>query len=209
MTQPERVFAPIAVAIVVTTLIYFGTIYLGGATMTVIGGAAVIAYGVWLATAYRRPIDPSRVTLPFLTLVAMELIHMAEEQVTDFPGSLAHMFHIPASFDLVLHATLLMGAVNAAALLALLAIRSRHVVVRQIGGYIMWFYVIGSGMVNAVAHVTFPFIAHSWYFSGLITVALPTIAGIVTLKRLLESNAHAQLYFERSPYLSHKVLFRR
>lgn len=91
-----------------------------------------------------------------------------------------------------MHAVLLMGVVNAVALLAALGIRSSKSVIRQVAGYIMWFYVIGPGMVNAVAHVTFPFVAHTLYFSGLITVILPTIAGIVTLTRLLKSDARAR-----------------
>lgn len=197
MSELKRYVAPVMVAVIVSTLVYLGTFLLGKATMAVIGGSAVIAYSVWLATAWLRPIDPALVTLPYIVLVAAELLHMAEEQLTNFPGSLANIFHLPSSFDLVTHAMLLMGAVNAVALMALLAIRSSNTVVRQIGGYIMWFYVIGPGMVNAVAHVTFPIIAHSWYFSGLVTVALPTAAGLVTLKRLLESDARARLSFSK------------
>jgi len=67
-----------------------------------------------------------------------------------------------------MHAVLLMGVVNAVALLAALGIRSSKSVIRQVAGYIMWFYVIGPGMVNAFAHVTFPFVAHTLYFSGLL-----------------------------------------
>ena len=189
---PRRFIAPVAVALVVATLIYSGSFVLGNATMIVIGGSAAIAYFIWLMTAWRRPIDPSMVTLPYLALIAMELVHMGEEQLSDFPGSLGRIFPIPHSFNLVMHAVLLMGVVNAVALLAALGIRSSKSVIRQVAGYIMWFYVIGPGMVNAVAHVTFPFVAHTLYFSGLITVILPTIAGIVTLTRLLKSDARAR-----------------
>ncbi len=190
--SPSRFIAPVAVALVVATLIYSGTLVLGNATMAVKGGSAVIAYFVWLVTAWQRPIDPSTVTLPYLALIAMELVHMGEEQLTDFTGSLRRIFSIPHSFNLVMHAVLLMGVVNAVALLAALGIRSSKAVVRQVAGYIMWFYVIGPGMVNAVAHVTFPFVAHTLYFSGLITVILPTVAGTVTLIRLLQSDARAR-----------------
>jgi len=188
----SRFIAPVAVALVVATLIYSGTLVLGNATMAVIGGSAVIAYFVWLATAWRRPIDPAMVTVPYLALIAMELVHMGEEQLTDFPGSLARIFQIPHSFNLVMHAVLLMGVVNAVALLAALGIRSSRAVVRQVAGYIMWFYVIGPGLVNFVAHVTLPFVAHTLYFSGLITVILPTVAGIITLVKLLQSDACAR-----------------
>jgi hypothetical protein len=194
MTQhvPPRFAAPLGVGIVMVTLIYLGTLILGTATMVVIGGSAVIAYFVWLATAWQRPIDPDLVTVPYLVLIATELLHMSEEQLTDFPGSLAKIFTIPHTFSLVTHAVLLMGCVNAVALGAVVGIRSKTPLVRQISGFVMWFYVIGPGMVNAVAHVTFPFVAHSWYFSGLITVILPTIAGAITLLRLLESDRKAR-----------------
>jgi len=128
----------------------------------------------------------------YLALIAMELIHMSEEQLTDFPGNLAKIFHIPHTFDLLTHAVLLMGCINAIALLAALGIRSPKIILRQVSGFFMWFYVIGPGLVNAVVHVTFPFVAHSFYFSGLVTVALPTAAGIYTLNRLIESDRIAR-----------------
>ncbi|HTN44219.1 MAG TPA: hypothetical protein VMN77_10540, partial [Nitrospiria bacterium] len=44
------------------------------------------------------------------------------------------------------------------------------------------------GVVNAVAHVTFPFLVGRLYFSGLVTVILPTVAGVVTLVRLIQGD---------------------
>ncbi len=190
--SPRRFIAPIGVATMMTVLIYSGSLVLGTATMAIIGGSAVLAYFVWLATGWQRPIDPKLITVPYIVLIAMELLHMAEEQLTDFPGSLARIFPIPHSFDLLSHAVLLMGLVNILALLAAVGIRSTNTVVRQVAAFVVWFYVIGPGMVNAVAHVTFPFLAHSWYFSGLVTVAFPTVAGLVTLFRLVESDRNAK-----------------
>lgn len=190
--SPQRFIAPVIVALVVGTLIYSGSLVLGTATMVIIGGSACVAYFVWLATAWQRPIDPALITVPYVLLVAMELLHMAEEQLTDFPASLAKLFSIPASFDLLSHAVLLMGFVNIIALLAAVGIRSARGTVRQVSGFIVWFYVIGPGMVNAIAHVTFPFLAHTLYFSGLITVIFPTVAGAVTLMRLIQSDRIAR-----------------
>jgi len=192
LTEKPNIAAPFIVAVVASILVYFGVVVLGKATMVIIGGSLAIAYVVWLLTSWRRPLDPKLVTLPYLILIAAELVHMAEEQLTNFPGSLATIFTIPSSFNLVAHAIILMGCVNAVALLALVAIRSSHQLPREIGAFVMWFYVIGPGMVNFVAHVTFPFIVHHWYFSGLVTVALPTIAGIVTMVQMLKSDAHGR-----------------
>jgi hypothetical protein len=186
-----RAIAPVAVALILTVVIVLGARRLGMATMVIIGGSAVIAYFVWLATAWRRPIDPSRILSPYLVLIAMELIHMGEEQASDFPSSLRQIFDIPPTFDLPSHALVLMGGVNALALLAAVGLRSRHPVAQQFASYMVWFYVIGPGMVNAVAHVTFPFLVGRPYFSGLVTVILPTGAGIVTLVRLIQGDIAA------------------
>jgi hypothetical protein len=90
-----RAIVPVAVALIIAVVIVLGARRLGVATMVIIGGSAVIAYFVWLATAWRRPVDPSRILSPYLVLIAMELIHMAEEQVSDFPSSLRQIFDIP------------------------------------------------------------------------------------------------------------------
>jgi hypothetical protein len=183
-----RAVVPVALALIIAGVIVLGARRLGVATMVIIGGSAVIAYFVWLATAWRRPVDPSRVLSPYLVLIAMELIHMGEEQVSDFPSSLRQIFDIPPTFDLLTHALVLMGGVNALAILAAVGLRSRHRVAQQFSGYMVWFYVIGPGVVNAVAHVTFPFLVGRLYFSGLVTVILPTVAGVVTLVRLIQGD---------------------
>jgi hypothetical protein len=187
-----RAVVPVALALIIAGVIVLGARRLGVATMVIIGGSAVIAYFVWLATAWRRPVDPSRVLSPYLVLIAMELIHMGEEQVSDFPSSLRQIFDIPPTFDLLTHALVLMGGVNALAILAAVGLRSRHRVAQQFSGYMVWFYVVGPGVVNAVAHVTFPFLVGRLYFSGLVTVILPTVAGVVTLVRLIQGDIAAR-----------------
>jgi hypothetical protein len=186
------IIAPIVVALGLMTVIPYGVTELGGATMVIIGGAAVLAYIVWLLTTFQRPADPAKVRTPLVLLIAMELIHMAEEQVTDFPADLRSIFDIPPSFSLVTHAVALMGAVNTLAMLAALGLGANNPVVRRIANFVVWFYVIGPGMVNAIAHVTFPILAGRVYFSGLVTVILPTVAGIWTLKRLIQGEVETR-----------------
>lgn len=85
-----------------------------------------------------------------------------------------------------------MVGINTLAILSAVGLSSRHPLAQQFAGYVVWFYVIGPGMVNFVAHVTFPILLGSWYFSGLVTVILPTVAGIVTLVRLVQSDVAAR-----------------
>ena len=43
---------------------------------------------------------------------------------------------------------------------------------------------MGPGVVDAIAHVSLPFIGHTVYFPGLITVILPTVTSIVVIRAL-------------------------
>ena len=51
--------------------------------------------------------------------------------------------------------------------------------------YLLWFFLVGPGVVNAIAHLSFPFIGHTVYFPGLITVILPTAMSIVVIRALI------------------------
>lgn len=183
--------APIVVALILIPVIVVGANRLGTATMVIIGGSATVAFFVWLATSWRRPVEQSAVLVPYILLIAMEIIHMAEEQLTNFPDDLRQVFDIPATFDLLAHSLALMGVGNALALLAAAGLGSKIPFIRQISNYMVWFYVIGPGLVNSVAHITFPILAGEVYFSGIVTVILPTVAGIWTLSRLIKSSSKA------------------
>jgi hypothetical protein len=55
-----------------------------------------------------------------------------------------------------------------------------------VANYVLWFFLIGpAGLVNSVAHVSFPFMAGVPYFPGLITVVLPTVFGTALAWRIL------------------------
>ena len=51
--------------------------------------------------------------------------------------------------------------------------------------YLLWFFVVGPGVVSAIAHLSFPFIGDTVYFPGLITVILPTIMSILVIRALI------------------------
>jgi hypothetical protein len=175
----------IVVALVVAALIPIQLHRLGGVVTLIIGGSAVLAYGVWLATTYRRPADPGQVLPPFLLLIAAEMTHMGEEYLTDFPGRIRELFGAPVSFDLQTFTLALVIGVNVLALLAAYGLRRGNAA----ANYMVWFYTLGPGLANAVAHVWFPIAAGRPYFPGLVTVLLPTVFGVIVLARLVRPTA--------------------
>src|SRR5215467_13646684 len=62
----------------------------------------------------------------------------------------------------------------------------------------MWFFLIGPvGLVNTIAHFTFPFLAGTAYFPGLLTVILPTTFGTALALRIIRDGR--QQWFARTP----------
>ena len=54
-----------------------------------------------------------------------------------------------------------------------------------LSNYFVWFFAVGPGIVNGIAHFVFPIIAGAFYFPGLITVLLPFIVGILLIVKLV------------------------
>ena len=102
----------------------------------------------------------------------MQFIHLTEEYVADFPDDFSALTgsHIsPNAFVLI--AILAWGI---AYLFAGFGLIHRH----PVANYLLWFFLIGPvGLVNTIAHFTFPFLAGTAYFPGLLTVLLPTTFG--------------------------------
>ena len=87
------IFPIFAVALVILTLGIIIFIRIGFAAVLIIGGSATIAYLVWLATTYKRPVYPHHILPIYLAAVAGQMIHMVEEYTTDFPGKFSRLFH--------------------------------------------------------------------------------------------------------------------
>jgi hypothetical protein len=182
------VFPIIAVALVILTLSTLMFIRIGFAPVLIIGGSAAIAYFVWLATTYNRPVNPQTILPLYLAAVAAQMIHMVEEYATDFPGEFSRLFHLNL-FDRDFFAITFMGAFGALWLLTALGLLHRN----PIANFMLWFFLIGPGLVNSVAHFSFPFFGgHFHYFPGLVTVLLPTIFTILAIRVLLREHKQFQ-----------------
>jgi hypothetical protein len=172
--------APFVVAVVIVLIVYLGATAIGNAPVIIIGGAAVISYIVWLLTTHKTPADPTRVLVPYLLAVGAQLIHETEEYLAGFPSQFSALFHLPAFTEQFFVVTFLL-IFSVIWILAGVGLLYKH----PIANFLVWFFVIGPGLVNGIAHFIFPFLAHRVYFPGIITVLLPTAASIVVIWQLL------------------------
>ena len=180
--KPSIIY-PIIVAIVL--LILCGSIFfnIGLAPVVIIGGSAVIAYFVWLFTTYKKPADPQKILPVFLLALALQIIHTIEEYIADFAGELSVLFNLnPVGRDFF--AVAIMGGFASVWVLTAFGLIYRN----PLANFMLWFFVIGPGLVNGLAHVVLAIIANDIYFPGLITVVLPTVASIAVLKVLISRN---------------------
>lgn len=175
-----KLLAPIIVAAVIVTISYAGATAVGNAPVIIIGGSAVIAYIIWLLTTYRRPVDASQVLPYYLLAVGAQLVHETEEYLAGFPSQFSMLFHIPVFTDRFFVVTFLL-VFSIIWVLAGVGLLYKN----PIANFLVWFFAIGPGLVNGVAHFVFPFLAHRLYFPGIITVLLPTAASILVIWQLL------------------------
>ena len=161
--------------------------------------AAIVAYAAWIKTTYAHPVQSRKVIATFLCAVAFQFIHLAEEYLGGFPHQIVVLFHTPRAWSeksFLLWAVFGMGAV-----LALAAAGALYQI--RIANYWLWFYALGLGLVNAIAHFIFPFIKGG-YFPGLYTAAGHLIMSILLIYFLLQENRRlrsgaAQQHSHRPP----------
>ena len=171
----------IIVAVVAIALLGVTFVKAGWPPFIIFTVAALIAYIAWLLTTYKRPADP-RVLLPlYLLALAGQVVHTTEEYLADFPGAFAALFEIANPVGRDFFAVAIMGGFAAVWVLTAFGLLYRN----PFANFLLWFFVIGPGLVNGIAHFAFPFIVEANYFPGLITVALPTIASVVLMRRLV------------------------
>lgn len=160
---------------------YFIFIHVGLVPAVIIGGSAIVSFFVWIFTTYNRPVNPDRIVPLYLLALAGQIIHTGEEYVADFPGYLTGLFHLQ-NLD---KNTFALGVLIIAAAIWVLAgygLLKKH----PLANYFLWFFLIGPGIANGVAHIAFPFIAKSTYFPGLFTVLIPTILSLIIMRDVVK-----------------------
>jgi hypothetical protein len=182
---------PVAVASVIALAVTLLITQVGFPFALIVGGSAIVAFVVWLLTTYRHPVDGRRILPLFVLAVGMQFVHMTEEFLADFAGHFSALTGADLTSDKFVMVALLGGGMIYA--FAGFGIVHRH----PVANYVLWFFLIGpAGLVNSIAHVSFPFMVGTPYFPGLITVALPTIFGTALAVRIL---ADVRQEIQRSP----------
>lgn len=178
-TKPNIIY-PILVALFLIFLLGATLIRAGLPYFVIFGAAALISYGAWLLTTYKRPADPQTILPLYLLALAVQVIHTVEEYIMDFPGEITTLFNSPPVGRDVF-AVAVMGGFAAMWILTALGLIYKN----PFANYLLWFFLVGPGVINSVAHFSFPFLGHSHYFPGLITLILPTIMSIVVIRALI------------------------
>ena len=183
---------PIVVACVVTVMVALSLINIGLGFTVIVGGSAIVAYFVWLLTTYRHPVDGRKLLPLYLLAIGMQFIHLTEEYVADFPDDFSALTGSQLSTNAFVLIAILAGGV--AYMFAGFGLIHRN----PVANYLLWFFLIGPvGLVNTVAHFTFPFLADTAYFPGLLTVLLPTTFGTALALRIIQDGR--QQWFARTP----------
>jgi len=148
--------------------------------------AAIVAYIAWIKTTYAYPVRSRKVIATFLCAVAFQFVHLSEEYLGGFAHGIVALFHSPRSWSE--RSFLLWAVFGAGAVLVLAAAGALYQI--RIANYVLWFYAVGLGLVNAISHFIFPFIKGG-YFPGLYTAAGHLIMSILLIHFLLQE--HRQL----------------
>src|SRR5215831_13174529 len=172
---------PIVVACVVTVMVALSFINIGLGFTIIVGGSAIVAYFVWLLTTYRHPVDARKILPLYLLAIGMQFIHLTEEYVADFPDEFSALTSSHLSTNVFVLIAILAGGILY--MFAGFGLVLRH----PVANYLLWFFLVGPvGLVNTIAHFTFPFLVGAPYFPGLITVVLPTAFGTTLAWRIIQ-----------------------
>lgn len=151
-------------------------------------GSAAVAFFAWLATGYRRPVQSRSVIAAYLGAVAFQIVHLAEEWNQDFPHEFSAL--TGSSRDWQLDSFLAMFVFAFGALWV--AAGAGTLLGLRVANYFLWFYGLGAGLINAIAHFVLP-IAAGGYFPGLITAPGHLLCSVLLLRLLVVEDRHLRL----------------
>jgi hypothetical protein len=143
--------------------------------------SGVLAWLGWMRTTYAYPVRSRKVIAAYLCAVGFQLIHMSEEYVGGFPHEIVQLFNSPRDWSE--RSFLLTFVFGFGALWVLSAAGSLYQI--RIANFMLWFYALGAGLINAVSHFVFP-ILKGGYFPGLYTAVGHLILSVLLIVFLVQ-----------------------
>ena len=177
----------LVVAILIVGFVAWGALTLPIQAVTILGVAAVVAFIAWSRTTLRYPVQSRRVVAVYLLAVAFQLIHLSEEYVGGFPHEFVELFNSPRQWSE--QAFLLLFVFGFGALWVTAAAGALYQV--RITNYMIWFYALGAGLINAISHFVFP-ILKGGYFPGLYTAAGHLVLSVIVIYLLVKESRQAR-----------------
>jgi Protein of unknown function with HXXEE motif len=180
--RPERISAFLAgLAVIGFCTWVLATLPLQAGVILTLAG--VLAWVGWVRTSYAYPVTSRKVIATYLCAVAFQLVHLSEEYLGGFPHELVQLFHSPRDWSE--RSFLLMFVFGFGALWVLAAAGALYQV--RVANFMLWFYALGAGLINAVSHFVFP-ILKGGYFPGLYTAGGHLILSALLIVFLLQES---------------------
>ena len=143
--------------------------------------ASVLAFVGWTTINYTHPVRSRKVVATYLCAVAFQLVHMAEEYTGHFPHEIVELFSSPRDWSE--RSFLLTFVFGFGALWCLAAAGALYQV--RVANFMLWFYALGAGMLNAISHFVFP-ILKGGYFPGLYTAFGHLVLSVLLIYFLIQ-----------------------
>lgn len=170
----KKAFYAIGVAIFIA--VYAGLFYnqAGLRPMLIVCGSMAGGMVLWLKTTFRTPVDPSRLLPVYLLTLSLFFLHITEEFITDFSGSINTIFGSNwtlSDFSLLI---VLLGPVIWISGAVGLYYRN------PVGYYLAWFVFFGMLIGEPTHYLIFPIVQGGGYtyFSGMWTALFPMIPAV-------------------------------
>lgn len=175
----------LSLPVVMGAAVWAGSSIIPTQGLFILGVAAVAGYIGWLLTSFHNPVESKRVVYLYLAAVAVQVVHLGEEYLFGFAPRFSTLFDTNIVWSERSFLSVFVFGFVPLWILAALAMLSSVPVLRDLGNYFAWFYALGAGLINAVAHFVFPVLAGG-YYPGLYTAPLHLVMSIVLIYALLK-----------------------
>ncbi|MFD3403632.1 HXXEE domain-containing protein [Kribbella sp. NPDC058693] len=180
--KPERISA-VVMALLATGFSVWVLATLPIQAALILTVASVVAWVAWMRTTYAYPVRTRKVIAVYLCAIAFQFIHMSEEYTGGFPHEIVDLFN--SSRDWTEKSFLLTFVFGFGAIWVLAAAGALYQL--RIANYLLWFYALGAGLINAISHFVFP-ILKGGYFPGLYTATGHLIMSALLIHLLIKES---------------------